>query len=174
MPSDGIDHFVSRPDSYSYSYEPIEGSYSIRIDLSDLDSNIGKTLYDDGKHKIVVDWIDNTGFARTGGYRIGFRAVAVPSRHGATQVSGIKIAESEDVFSGFSAVMTVMYNSRAASSYLQFFDGSPFGKEHRHDGSVFSFYIFPAAAYHSRTVSLQEQGTVTLTVSGLVKNTWRR
>ncbi|KAB2334461.1 hypothetical protein F7731_14700 [Cytobacillus depressus] len=35
----------------------IEGNYSVSIDLSNLESNIGKELYNDGTHKINVFWI---------------------------------------------------------------------------------------------------------------------
>ncbi|SFD97896.1 hypothetical protein SAMN05216378_1846 [Paenibacillus catalpae] len=48
-------------------------TYKVSINLSDLESNIGKDLYNDGTYRIYVDWVDNTGSANSGGYRIGFR-----------------------------------------------------------------------------------------------------
>ena len=39
---------------YSLELKPIDGEYSVLIDLSDLESNRGKILYDDGEHQIYI------------------------------------------------------------------------------------------------------------------------
>lgn len=38
----------------------------------------------------------------------------------------------------------------------------------------FSFYIFPPEAYDSKEISLDEEGTVKLTVTNLYKNIWTK
>lgn len=53
--------------SYSLSYEKIPGSYTLELDLKDLDSNTGKVLYEDPAGcRILVDGMDQ---ARPGEYR---------------------------------------------------------------------------------------------------------
>lgn len=67
----------------------VEGEYSISIDLSDMESNIGKDLYNDGIHRIYVSWIDTTGSVDSGGFRIGFRSSGNYSLTNASLISGV-------------------------------------------------------------------------------------
>ncbi len=83
---------------------PIPDEYSISINLDDLESNIGKELYNDGKNKIYVSWIDNTGSTNTGGYRIGFKSCGQYSLNGATLISGVHHETVND--NSFRAYMT--------------------------------------------------------------------
>ncbi|MNJ48837.1 hypothetical protein D3C77_440430 [compost metagenome] len=52
----------------------VEGKYSLEVNLSDLESNIGKEIYNDGDHRIYVSWLQRI---HNGGYDIGFRFIAI-------------------------------------------------------------------------------------------------
>ena len=144
---------------------------NFEVDLSNLQSNVGKQVYNDGKHKIYVSWIDNTGSIRSGGYRIGFRAKGEYSVHGATLISGVKhIAVTDNSFTyDMSAKMRATYKEKT-------YDCSVFGTSglNYRDGDDFSFYIFPSVAYEKNEISLDEKGKVSITITNLYKNIWNK
>lgn len=147
----------------------IPGEYSISVDLNNLKSNIGKELYNDSGSKIYVSWIDNTGDSNTGGYRIGFRSCGQYSLNGATLVSGARheTINANSFTTYMTAKMTAKYNGKVYNS-------SVFGTTglNYKDGDDFSFYIFPYEAYNSGELSLNEKGTVEITIKNLYKNIW--
>lgn len=149
----------------------IQGEYSILIDLSDLKSNIGKEIYNDGDHKIYVAMVDNTGSVNTGGYRISFRSIGQYSLSGATLISGVHhITLGEHSFTTkMSAQLMVEYKSNI-------YQGSTFGISGLNfkSGDEFSFYMFPSKAYESKEVSLNEEGIVNITLSNLYENIWSK
>lgn len=149
----------------------IQGEYSITIDLSNLESNIGKVLYDDGTYKIYVSWVDNTNSINSGGYRIGFRSKGKYSTAGASLISGGQHVTNDD--NSFStnmiSKMTADYKNRIYTSSVYGVSGLNYK-----DGDDFSFYIFPSIAYKKGEVSLSETGIVTLTIIDLFKNVWSK
>jgi hypothetical protein len=149
----------------------VQGEYLISIDLSDLESNIGKELYNDGTHKIYVSWIDNTGTINSGGYRIGFRSSGHYSITDASLISGVHHAtiDKNSFTTAMSAKMTAEYNGKNYTS-------SVFGTSglNYKDGDDFAFYIFPSESYNMQEISLHETGKVRLTVTDLFKNIWSK
>ncbi|WP_308639541.1 hypothetical protein [Paenibacillus silvisoli] len=148
----------------------VPGEYSVSVDLSDLESNVGKELYNDGAHRIYVMWMDNVGL-QGGGYRIGFRAVGTYSRDGASLISGLHhITLDEHQFtSEMTAKMTAAYKGKVYESATYGTAGINFK-----DGDDFSFYLFPNDAYEKDEVTMNEKGIVKLTVSGLYQNLWSK
>src|SRR5690606_11079681 len=170
--TEGISYIANNSKEFTESGGHIlEGKYSVSIDLSDLESNIGKELYNDGTHRIYVSWVDNTGNVSTGGYRIGFRSSGYYSINTATLISGIHHATvDEGSFTmNMSASMTAKYNGKVYKSSI-FGTG---GLNYK-DGDVFSFYLFPVEAYDKKEVSLNETGVAELTVTDLYKNIWNK
>ncbi|MNI11972.1 hypothetical protein D3C73_651360 [compost metagenome] len=49
----------------------VESEYSMAVDLSNLESNIEKEIFNDGDHRIYITWLHRT---INGGYEIGFRS----------------------------------------------------------------------------------------------------
>ena len=149
----------------------LEGEYSISIDLSNLESNIGKDLYNDGTHRIYVSRIDNTGSVNTGGYRIGFRSDGIYSLNSASLISGVHHAtvNGNSFTIEMSAKMMAKYNEKV-------YNCSEFGTSglNYKNGDDFAFYIFHNEAYEKGEVSLNETGVVELTVSELYKNIWSK
>ncbi len=149
----------------------IPDEYSISINLNDLESNIGKELYNDGESKIYVSWIDNTGSSNTGGYRIGFRSSGKYSLNGATLVSGARheTVNNNSFTTYMSAEMTARYKDKIYNS-------NEFGTSglNYKNGDEFSYYIFPSIAYENGEISLQDNDLVELSIKNLYKNIWTK
>ncbi|QMV40040.1 hypothetical protein [Cohnella cholangitidis] len=149
----------------------IHGEYSVTIDLSDLASNVGKELYNDGDHKIYVAWVQNSGSANSGGYEIGFRSCGPYSLSGATLISGVH----------HQALGPQMFTSRNVAQMTAEYKGKSYnGSEAGHgglnykNGDDFSFYIFPSDAYADNEVTVNESGQVRIAISNLYKNVWSK
>lgn len=163
--TDGISYIANNKKEFTDTESHIvEGEYSISIDLSNIENNIGKELYNDGNHRIYVSWIDNTGSIDSGGFRIGFRSSGNYSLNHASLISGVHHATvDENSFTyNMSAKMTAKYNGLV-------YDSSVFGTSglNYKDGDDFAFYIFPTEAYEKKEISLNETGRVELTVRDL-------
>lgn len=168
----GMSYIANNTNSFTTEYgELVPGEYDLIINLDDLESNIGKELYRDGKNRIYISWIDNTGKASTGGYRIGFRSQGEYSQNGAVLISGTvhTVTNDHSFSSNMSALMAAGYNGKTYSCNVY----STGGINYR-DGDSFAFYLFPSDAYENGEVSLQEKGTVHITVTNLYKNVWTK
>ncbi|MBD2869174.1 hypothetical protein [Paenibacillus arenilitoris] len=168
--TEGMAYIANNTDKYKDTNgHLVDGQYAVSIDLSDLQSNVGKELYNDGIHRVYVSWIDNTGSMNSGGYRIGFRSDGRYGITGASLISGVHHAR----VNGHSFTMTM--TARMAAQYKgKSFTSSEFGVSgiNYRDGDDFGFYIFPYDAYESQEVSLDESGVVELIVTELYKNVW--
>lgn len=157
--AEGIAYYTN--DDANWSGYNLEGDFSVEIDLSDLESNVGKILYSDEKHKIYVSNLQNVDTQ----YIIYFRSVGDYSSKGASLISGLQhIKEQGSYATEMSAKMITEYNGKSYSSE----EAGATGLNYK-DGDEFGFYMFPAEAYNSK-----EKSTVKLTVSNLYKNIWER
>jgi hypothetical protein len=146
----------------------VKGEYSISIDLSNLESNIGKELYKDENHRIYVSWID-PGRVNTGGYIIGFRSSGQYSLTDASLISGIHHATVNE--SSFTSSMT----AKMISEYNgKIYDGSisGMGGLNYKDGDEFSFFIAHTNSNETNENLLNGKGIVDITVTNLYKNIW--
>ena len=149
----------------------ITDEYSFSIDLQDLESNIGKEVYNDGESRILISWLDNTGSSDTGGYRIGFRSYGTYTLNSAALVSGARHEQVDGISmtTYMTAKMTARYNGKVYESSVLGTSGLNYKQ-----GDEFSFYIFPTDAYDNGEVSLQEDGVVQLSIKDFYKNIWTR
>ena len=154
--------------SYSLSYEKIPGSYTLELDLKDLDSNTGKVLYEDPVGcRILVDGMDQ---ARPGEYRVHFRSHGVYGRRGGVLVSGCQSVPVDKLTWTFdpSAAMSLTVDGRDYPCSLAGMSGLI-----DRDGNSFSFHLNPWTA-EGGPVSLEDLETVTVTVTGLSRFSTRR
>ncbi len=167
----GISFAAGSLERYSYHHSLVEGVYKVEIDLSDLESNKGKVLYDDGECRITVLLVDNTGSASTGGYRISFRSSGSYNLQKAVLVSGQKhYATQERSFSNeMTAKMTTEYKGKTYESTVFGMSGLNYK-----DGDEFAFYLFPGESYESKEISLDETGVVSLKLTNLSRNIWSK
>lgn len=153
---------------YRASYEDAAGAYSVELDLWDLDSNVGKVLYEDSTGCRITVWkVDEM---RDGIYRVWFRSHGVCRRNGSQLVSG-----------------TVPYQTGSASwtdKGLPWAAASAGGLERDcpvagmsglnwKDGNEFGFYLTsgngPSDRFFSAADIDRQDGKITVTVSGLTR-----
>lgn len=87
----GLSSQLSSAD-YALSYSEVPGSWSVELDLVDLNSNAGKILYEDESGcRILLDAVDEY----EGAYRVWFRSYGVCGWKGGTLVSGCQLTPAE-------------------------------------------------------------------------------
>ena len=75
--------------NYRASYEEVPGTHMVELNLTDLESNRGKILYeDDSGCRIVVHAVDFNGESAEDGYRVWFQSYGSYGRRGGQLVSG--------------------------------------------------------------------------------------
>ena len=165
----GISYHAGNLNRFNYASFIDENEYSIKINLNNLDSNIGIILYDDGECSIVVDSVDFVEW-EYGGYRIYFRSHGSYNTNNAKLVSGVKHFVNENQY--FSTIMTVkmkaIYMDKTYESDIMGVSGITYK-----DGDIFSLYIFANPPYDGN-VSIPNVEEVVLTVTNLSHNIWSK
>ncbi|HIW32306.1 MAG TPA: hypothetical protein IAA29_05925, partial [Candidatus Paenibacillus intestinavium] len=89
----------------------VDGRYSLEVNLSSLESNIGKEIFNDGDHRIFVSWLQET---HNGGYDIGFRSSGEYSLSSATLISGLhhEMIKEQSFTTSTTAKLTAEYNEQ--------------------------------------------------------------
>lgn len=150
--------------NYQIFYEDIPNSFSVELDLKDLESNVGKVLYaDESGCRVLVDSVDEN---RQGEYRVWFRGHGVYARDGGQLVSGCQSMRVDKVTWTMSttAAMTAAVNgsrypcSQAGTSGLIYKDGNQFG-----------FHLNPRVPDTWEAIPIGGLDKLTVTVSGLTR-----
>ncbi|MGR9049511.1 hypothetical protein ACQ4XT_12880 [Halobacillus faecis] len=153
--SKGIRYVTSNMNDYYHKTFPMEGKYTVEINVDDLKSNEGKVLFEDSENKIYVTKVSRNG----SDYEIIFRSSGSYSADGATLVSGLEHARSNNGFtSHFKAEAEVEYKG-------DIYEVSPsgFSAFNYQDGDQFGFHF---------SINVKEESTVIMTVSQLQVNLW--
>lgn len=158
--------------NYGISYQDIPGSWSVELDLTDLESNAGKVLYeDDTGCRITVQAVDVNGKTREAGYRVWFRAYGAYDRTGGHLVSGCQsmpVGKTTYTLSSSASMTAAVDNisypcSEAGASSLIYKDGNMFG-----------FHLNPRAPQDFAYIPIDGLDKITVTVSGLTRFTTHR
>ena len=155
--------------NYAIHYEMVP--WSVELDLTDLESNAEKVLYEDETGcRIVVDQVDEN---RPGEYRVWFRSHGVYDRAGGTLVSGWHSVPAEKTTHtlSMSAGMTALVDGRfypcsvAGESGLLWKDGNQFG-----------FHLNPPNEDHLpyRDIPIKGVNSITVNLTGLTRFSSRR
>lgn len=161
----GISVIADDIEDYDFHSYPVKGEYTVKIDLSDFESNEGKVLYDDGENQIYVNkvWVHNKS-----DYEVSFRSSGTYSLRVATLVSGLEHARTENGF-------TIINHANVTASYLgdsfKIYASGSSGLNYR-DGDEFGFYLFP----HDKEVdvNLDKDPIIELKLSNLYMNKWEK
>ncbi len=159
---DGIAYIANNTEKYSdREGHKIQGRHSLSIDLSDLNSNRGKELYNDGTHKIVVASVEKT---INDSITISFRSMGHYSLNGATLISGVRHYTVNNISfaSEMSAVMTAEDDSTNYSV-----SGTGMSGLNYRDGDDFSFSIYPLKTSDGA-------GKLQITLTNLYLNAWNK
>ncbi|MDQ0878283.1 hypothetical protein QFZ77_006942 [Paenibacillus sp. V4I3] len=142
----------------------LDGRYSLEVDLSDLESNIGKEIYNDGEHRIYVSWLKVT---HNGGFDIGFRSSGQYSLSGATLISALhhETINIHSFTTSSTTILTAEYNGKTYNAQLT----GQCGLNYK-DGDCFSFTFFLRELPNEDNI--KDVGIVNLTIVDLYKNIW--
>jgi len=162
----GMSYIANNTEDFTDQHgHAIQGNYSLKLDWSDYDSNLGKDIYDDGEHRIYVSWLQRT---HDGGYDIGFRSSGKYTRSGATLVSGVhhETLNGHTFKSTSHAKMIVEYENSV-------YPAQPTGTcgLNYKDGDCFSFTFFLNDDSKEGNTSAE---VATITMTNLYKNVWSR
>ena len=147
--------------NYAIAYTQVPGSYTVELDLTDLEHNAGKVLYEhESGCRILVDAVDEN---TPGEYRVWFRSYGVYGREGGELVSGCQSfpVEKNTWTMDTSAAMTATVNGTDYACSLAGASGLIYK-----DGNMFGFHLNPRTA-DWEPVSLDGLEQVSITVSGL-------
>lgn len=159
----GISYYSENAGLYINNGAPVEGKYSVTIDLSDLESNDRKVIYEDGKNRIYVSKVF---YNEETGYEVSFRSSGNYHMNGATLVSAIQHVPADNDFTGIPEVHAeAAYRGK---TYTLSLSGKS-GLNYR-DGDEFGFYLLP----HDKDIEidLETDKTIELTLSNLYLNIW--
>lgn len=165
--SSGMRYIANNTEEYTnINGHQMDGMYSIKVDLSDLESNIGKDIYHDGEHRIYVTSLQRT---HNGGYEIGFRSIGQYSLSGATLVSGLHHETINDHF--FTTSTTAKLSAEYDDNTFEARVTGRCGLNYK-DGDCFSFTFF--LKDESNEENNDVTGKIEITITDLYKNTWRK
>lgn len=161
----GLGYMNNSPDKYELSYHEIPGEYSLEIDLNDLESNVGKRIWQDGEQYIEVYLVDETDER----YRIFFRSHGMYEMQKGNLTSGTKHIKYDDNSGSVAmqAKLSTAYNGKIYDCNVQGMSGI-----NDKDGDTFGFYMFPSKAYREDNVPLENAGIATVTISNLIEHRW--
>ena len=155
-----------RSDDYYVEYGEVGGVYTVELDLNDLESNVGKVLYEEDGCRIVVSWMDET--LTPGQYRVFFRAHGSIAPGGSRLVSGVQsqMVNKKRWTLDDSAAMTAAAGNVTTECSVAGFTGLSWN-----DGNEFGFYIDLDPGLTGRPPLREavaaDGGKVTVAVSGL-------
>jgi hypothetical protein len=166
----GMPHIVSDINKYQNEKgHTIEEEYSLIVDLTNLENNIDKDLYNDGDHRIYVTHIRTSD--HDGVYEIYFRSSGKYSQNGASLISGINHSvKKENTFTTeMSAKMSSEIDGKTYENYLLGTSSVNF-----RDGDEFGFYIGPTSVPETDGKMLDKEESMKITVSNLYQNIWSK
>ena len=161
----GIGVIANDIEGYELNSYPIDGEYSLKLDLSDFESNEGIVLYDDGENQIYVNKVwgnDNSD------YQVSFRSSGTYNLRGATLVSG---NEHKRVENGFTYDNQVDATATYQGSNFNIYSSGSSGLNYK-DGDSFGFYLFP----HDKEVGLdiKKESIIEVKFSNLHMHKWEK
>lgn len=164
--SNGVGFLANNTKQFTENGHSVDGGYSLKVDLSSLESNIGKEIFNDGEHRIYVSSLQGT---HNGGYDIGFRSSGQYSLSGATLISGLhhETINDHSFTTSTTAKLTAEYNGEKNNAQVT----GQCGLNYK-DGDCFSFSFF--LSDEPIEDNIEDVGIVELTITDLYKNIWRK
>ncbi|WP_277673510.1 hypothetical protein [Piscibacillus halophilus] len=157
----GISHAANNTEDFYHHPVPIDGEYTVEIDLSDLDSNEGKMLYRDEDRHIFISKVTMNDSV----YEVTFRSFGTYGLNNAMLVSGIEHGQS---MNGYKSELQAEAHAEYKGVSYDLDPSGSTGLIHR-DGDEFSFYLNPSGEID---LDLNEEPIIEVTVSNLVVNLW--
>lgn len=160
----GIGIIANDVEDYYYTAFPVDGEYSVEIDLNDLESNEGKVLFNDGENEIYVSEV----IFRNDNYELYFRSSGKFDMGGASLISAIEHARTE---LGFTDVMRAEVEGTYNGKTFRLRNSGSSGLNYR-DGDSFGYYLIPEEA--EIELDLEKESVMMVTISNLHMNLWAK
>lgn len=154
---DGISHIAEQVDDYYKITEPVEGEFTVELNLNDLESNEGKILFDDGESQVSVLEVLPREAA---GYEVVFRSKAAEVNNGAALISGVGHVRTG---SGLSQSLLAEAEADFGEGDTASLTPSLWSGLVYHDGDRFGFYL---------DAPVGDADQVEVTVTSLQLNLW--
>ncbi|TDL31947.1 hypothetical protein E2R51_12075 [Jeotgalibacillus sp. S-D1] len=158
----GIHSFTNDIESYHNIAHPLDGEYTIEIDLNHLENNEGKVLFDDGENQIYVSKVIAHHPKE---FELFFRSNGNASLGGASIVSGVEYIHNIDG-------LTSEFKAKAEATYRDdTFKLSPseYSGINYNNADEFGFYLdLP------NDIVLDDEGMVVVAVTNLYLNLWAK
>lgn len=161
----GIGDIADNVKDYYLELEPLDGEYSVMIDLSDPKSNKGKFLYNDSVHQIYVSDVIVKNEAN---YEVYFRTSGKYDLHGATLVSG---TEHKRLQGGFTHNFLASAKATYRGHTFIIYESGTSGINYK-DGDYFGLYLIPHDT--GVTIDISENPIIKVTLSNLIMHKWGR
>lgn len=157
--------YMESDTKYTLENKPLEGTYSVELDLDDLESNIGKDVFKNGRsQRILIDSIEK--IPESNDYLVTLYSWCKYSVFGGKLVTFF----AHNPFGGVEPQMV-----ETANVMVQYG-----GQEYpcsiyrclqlmRHEGDLCTYWVTLPEA-----VNISENNTAVLTISNLTENTWTR
>ena len=156
--------------NYAVTLEELPSAYSLELDLTDLDSNVGKALYeDDSGCRITVQSLEEATSSLSG-YALTFQAKGICTQSGGQLVSGCydkRIDKQSYSLERSAAMRTTIHGIQLPHSHYSVMSCL------KDSGNFFGFHVFPPEAYHGDLLpeDWENTSTVTITVTSLIRLT---
>lgn len=160
----GINYFTNDIEKYHNNAHPIEGEYTIKIDLNNLKNNIGKVLYDDGENHISVSKVISHNIRE---YELFFLSSGSYSIDGGTIVSGVEHKHNN-------AGLISKFQAEAKATYrgdIYKINPSEYSGLNYNDVEEFGFYL---KIPNDIVANFEEEEMIVVTVTNLYINLWAK
>ncbi|WP_391117123.1 hypothetical protein [Psychrobacillus sp. L3] len=160
----GISVIANDIEGYRLHSYPVDGEYSVKIDLNNIDSNEGKVLYDDGENQVYVEKVLVNGQSE-----VYFRSSGNYSLRGATLVSGNEHARIDN---GFTSINHVNATATYQGESFKIYQSGSSGLNYR-DGDSFGFYLL-LTDDKGVDVDIEKDSIIEVKLSNLYMHNWEK
>ena len=162
----GISYIANHTDKYDYFATSVNDTVEFSIDFKNLDSNIGKTIYENDGCKIEIYDIEKT----TDNYIVYFKSYGTYSKKSATLISGVKHSRTNN--NSFVYNCCALLQVKHEDGLYDCSVSGVSGLNHK-SGDIFGYYVFHNGnPLRQKSYEISGIDGAIFCMSGLVKNEW--
>ncbi len=172
----GLSYFFHyHPDKYAITHQTIPDGYSVEIDLSDLDSNVGKRIWENGNQYIEIASVDTDDYYRSD-YRIFFRSYGFYDMSGGKLTSGIEHTHTSEGYYSYNtaADLVTTYNGVSYPGHWQGMTCLNWANGIKASDYLGFYLLLPEELFDENGVPLTGNSKATVTLYNLTEHTWTR
>ncbi|MCY6958686.1 hypothetical protein [Clostridium brassicae] len=164
--------YLQSNSNYASSYKKLQAPVEIELNLANLESNIGKEIYQDGQCKIIISNIEKD---LNNEYKVIFRSIGTYDKNGGRLVSPIKHYVTQGKHQKYDLEGNLKTTYQRTTYMGSWSAICPLIYK---DGDQFTYSLFPIKLYENGTFLLQDKlqkdGNVKVSLEGLIETTWMK